>query len=94
MHRSMPTTAVPARVRRSRWVRAVAASCLLTAATPASSRPAPQDAALPDIQKLGPQIGERVPAFTLQDQHGQSRTLEALLGEKGTMLVFFRSADW
>jgi cytochrome oxidase Cu insertion factor (SCO1/SenC/PrrC family) len=50
--------------------------------------------ALPDVQKLGPQIGTRVPDFTLLDQKGQPRTLASLMGPKGLMLVFFRSADW
>ena len=43
---------------------------------------------------LGPQVGDRVPDFTLTDQHGQSRTLTSLVGPKGAMLVFYRSADW
>jgi hypothetical protein len=50
--------------------------------------------ALPDVQKLGPQVGGRVPDFTLVDQRGQSRTLASLMGPNGLMLVFFRSADW
>jgi hypothetical protein len=49
---------------------------------------------LPDVQKLGPQAGSRVPDFRLVDQKGQSRTLASLMGSKGLMLVFFRSADW
>ncbi len=49
---------------------------------------------LPHIQKLGPQLGTRVPDFTLADQHGQPRTLTSLMGSKGLMLVFYRSADW
>jgi cytochrome oxidase Cu insertion factor (SCO1/SenC/PrrC family) len=49
---------------------------------------------LPDVQKLGPQVGSRVPDFTLLDQKGQSRTLASLRGPKGLMLVFYRSADW
>ena len=49
---------------------------------------------LPDVQKLGPQVGTRVPDFTLLDQKGQPRTLASLMGPKGLMLVFFRSADW
>ena len=48
----------------------------------------------PDVQKLGPQAGERVPDFTLTNQSGRPRTLESLVGAKGLMLVFFRSADW
>jgi PQQ-dependent dehydrogenase (s-GDH family) len=50
--------------------------------------------ALPDVQKLGPQVGERVPDFALNDQHGQPRTLTSLTGPKGLVLVFYRSADW
>ena len=53
-----------------------------------------QQPVLPDVQKLGPQIGNRVPDFTLVDQKGQSRPLASLMGRKGIMLVFFRSADW
>jgi hypothetical protein len=49
---------------------------------------------LPDVQRLGPQVGSRVPDFRLLDQHGQQRTLASLMGPKGLMLVFFRSADW
>ena len=49
---------------------------------------------LPDVQKLGPQVGTSVPGFSLLDQTGQSRTLKSLMGPKGLMLVFFRSADW
>ena len=55
---------------------------------------APSAPPLPDIQKLGPQVGDRVPDFTLIDQRGQSRTLTSLMGSKGAMLVFYRSADW
>jgi peroxiredoxin len=54
----------------------------------------PPDRTLPDVQKLGPQIGARVPDFTLFDQQGQPRTLASLMGPQGLMLVFFRSADW
>jgi cytochrome oxidase Cu insertion factor (SCO1/SenC/PrrC family) len=48
----------------------------------------------PDVQRLGLQVGTRAPDFTLLDQEGQSRTLASLMGPKGLMLVFFRSADW
>ncbi len=47
-----------------------------------------------DVSKLGPQVGERVPDFSLQDQHGETRTLQSIMGPKGAMLVFVRSADW
>jgi hypothetical protein len=48
----------------------------------------------PDPQTLGPQVGDRVPDFSLQDQSGRSRTLQSTFGPKGAVLVFFRSADW
>lgn len=47
-----------------------------------------------EIQKLGPQVGERAIAFQLNDQFGRPQTLDSLAGPNGTMLVFFRSADW
>ena len=47
-----------------------------------------------DVSKLGPQVGERVPDFNLKDQNGKSWTLQSVMGSKGAMLVFFRSADW
>jgi len=47
-----------------------------------------------DPQTLGPKIGERVPDFSLPDQHGATRTLRSTFGPKGAVLVFFRSADW
>ena len=47
-----------------------------------------------DISKLGPQVGERVPDFALKDQTGKTQTLQSIMGPKGAMLVFIRSADW
>ena len=47
-----------------------------------------------DVSKLGPQVGERVPDFNLKDQNGKSWTLQSIMGRKGAMLVFYRSADW
>jgi peroxiredoxin len=47
-----------------------------------------------DVSRLGPQVGERVPNFSLKDQHGQLQTLQSIMGPKGAMLVFVRSADW
>ncbi len=58
-------------------------------AQPAGTQPAP-----PDVRALGPQVGEAVPDFTLVDQHGVSRTRASLMGPKGLMLVFSRSAGW
>jgi hypothetical protein len=47
-----------------------------------------------DVSALGPQVGERVPDFSLQDQNGQTRDLQSIMGPKGAMLVFVRSVDW
>jgi len=47
-----------------------------------------------DVSKLGPQVGESVPDFSLNDQNGKTRTLQSIMGPKGAMLVFIRSADW
>ena len=38
-----------------------------------------------DVSKLGPQVGQAAPPF---------EGLASAAGAKGTMLVFFRSADW
>ena len=70
------------------------ASAVVWALVSLAAQPAAQQPLLPDVQKLGPQVGARVPDFTLFDQNGQSRTLASLTGPKGLMLVFFRSADW
>jgi cytochrome oxidase Cu insertion factor (SCO1/SenC/PrrC family) len=47
-----------------------------------------------DIALLGPQVGDTALDFSLSDQTGRIQTLETVAGPKGTMLVFFRSADW
>jgi hypothetical protein len=47
-----------------------------------------------DVSKLGPQVGERVPDFSLVDQSGHTQTLQSIMGPAGAMLVFIRSADW
>ena len=55
-------------------------------------------AALPHAQAnlatLGPQVGQRAIDFSLPDQQDRVRPLKSFAGPKGTMLVFFRSADW
>jgi hypothetical protein len=47
-----------------------------------------------DVAKLGPQVGQLVPDFSLKDQNGRTWTRQSILGARGAMLVFFRSADW
>ena len=54
----------------------------------------PAAVAAPDTTKLGPQVGQKVPDFSLTDQSGRTRTLSSLMGPKGLVLVFSRSADW
>ena len=47
-----------------------------------------------EVSKLGPQVGQRVPDFSLPDQTGRVRTLQSIMGPRGAMIVFVRSADW
>jgi len=49
---------------------------------------------LADSSSIGLPIGTTAPAFELKDQTGRARNLPSLAGPKGTILVFFRSADW
>ena len=44
--------------------------------------------------KTGPNVGQPVPAFSAKDQDGRDQSLQSIMGPKGAMLVFFRSADW
>jgi cytochrome oxidase Cu insertion factor (SCO1/SenC/PrrC family) len=59
-----------------------------------AGRGAGPGAAPDDPTRLGPQVGDAAPTFTLSDQHGKARSLESLLGPNGAMIVFSRSADW
>ena len=43
---------------------------------------------------IGLEVGQKAPAFSAHDQFGGEQTLEKLKGPKGTVLLFFRSADW
>ena len=47
-----------------------------------------------EVASLGPQVGERVPDFSLPDQSGKVHSLDSIMGPNGVMLVFYRSADW
>ena len=42
----------------------------------------------------GPAVGDRLPVFEAVDQDDRPRTFASLRGEKGLVLLFFRSADW
>ena len=45
-------------------------------------------------REYGPAPGEKLPAFSLPDQDGKVRSLQSLLGPKGALVLFYRSADW
>jgi hypothetical protein len=45
-------------------------------------------------REYGPPAGSRMPDFTLRDQNGHTHALQSLLGPKGAVILFFRSADW
>jgi hypothetical protein len=47
-----------------------------------------------DVETVGPKIGDALPEFSLRDQVGHIQSLKSLLGPKGGVIVFFRSADW
>ena len=42
----------------------------------------------------GPPAGTRLPLLAAQDQDGQPRHLEDLVGGQGLLLFLYRSADW
>ena len=50
--------------------------------------------ALMGAVKSGPEVGSPMPPFEARDQNGKTHTLQSLLGPKGAVLVFYRSADW
>ena len=51
-------------------------------------------ASIKKLTSLGLEVGQKAPAFSALDQFAREETLASLLGPKGTVLLFFRSADW
>ena len=47
-----------------------------------------------ELMSMGLAVGQKAPAFSLHDQFGGTQTLDSLKGANGTVLLFFRSADW
>jgi len=47
-----------------------------------------------ELMSIGLAVGQKAPAFSLHDEFGHVQTLDSLKGAKGTVLLFFRSADW
>jgi len=43
---------------------------------------------------IGLPVGQKAPAFSARDQLERTQTLDTLKGRSGTVLLFFRSADW
>lgn len=48
----------------------------------------------PEPIEMGPALNKAAPAIHVLDINDQSASIEQLSGEKGVILVFFRSADW
>jgi len=70
---------------------ASAFSIALLALTSGQAKPAANDDTVPAV---GLAIGQPAPAFSLRDQFGREQSSSTLKGSKGTVLLFFRSADW
>ncbi|MGE3958175.1 MAG: redoxin domain-containing protein [Vicinamibacterales bacterium] len=70
------------------------ALCWLVPASTGQAQGAPAARTKIDVSKLGPQVGQTVPDFRLTDQNGKTWTRSSIMGPKGAMLVFYRSADW
>jgi|SRR5580704_12836778 len=47
-----------------------------------------------ELMSIGLAVGQKAPAFSARDQFGRLQTLDTLKGPNGTVLLFFRSADW
>jgi hypothetical protein len=47
-----------------------------------------------ELVSIGLVVGQKAPAFSARDQFGRVQTLDTLKGANGTVLLFFRSADW
>jgi hypothetical protein len=47
-----------------------------------------------ELMSIGLAAGQKAPAFSARDQFGREQTLDSLKGKNGTVLLFFRSADW
>ena len=43
---------------------------------------------------IGSKVGQKMPPFSARDQFGKDVSSDALKGSNGTVLLFFRSADW
>ena len=55
------------------------------------AKPVANDGSVPAV---GLAVGQPAPAFLLRDQFGHEQSNSTVKGPKGTVLLFFRSADW
>jgi len=53
-----------------------------------------QVASIKLLTGIGLAVGQRAPDFSVSDQFGHQQSLATLKGKNGTVLLFFRSADW
>ncbi len=63
--------------------------CLLALGCGSDKSSSPRPARL-----TGPNVGQKMPPFTARDQFGEDVSSDTLKGTNGTVLLFFRSADW
>jgi hypothetical protein len=52
------------------------------------------DSSARSVSAVGLPVGHKAPAFSIRDQFGHEQSNETLKGPNGTVLLFFRSADW
>jgi hypothetical protein len=80
--------------RHLRWLPIAAWLTSVGVAAAQAPQTAPPARPKIEVSTLGPQVGDRVPDFSLVDQNGTTQTLQSIMGPRGAMLVFIRSADW
>ena len=71
--------------------RAVLLVCAMIAAAMSGYAQSPK---LTEAPAIGIGTGEKAPSFRLKDQFGHEQSNDTLRGTNGTVLLFFRSADW
>ena len=55
---------------------------------------AQEDSSARSVSAVGLPVGQKAPPFSIRDQFGHEQSNETLKGPNGTVLLFFRSADW
>lgn len=75
-------------------------TCIVNRDHPLSRKPTCYDAegtaTMPEVlvEPRGLPLGAHVPAFHATDQSGRPSSFESLVGPRGLVLLFVRSADW